>query len=837
MISSLYHLYPERIVELENQISDYFAKKPTSFFRYKNDSAIKKHVINKNPELKVSNYYKGNDDWLLTSRVIRVATYNVYYAHREKRIRDACMSTLALQLLHIPQQKLLDFLTKDNLSFDLINLMRDQLVDHLTPIFSEWKVKFSYWYVENMLRAVRNSICEKVPAEKFIDAATYICQDQQKQRQKVSNSIIKSFTVGTITQNNSKDLKNALVMKYKKAISSPKRNKRFFYNLWDEAITVTPITNYAQQFTGIKYLLASFIEKQLSENKEAYQWDKLAAWKKLKPKFTKYLHSLIPIFFTVAEKLDLPKLTSEALSLVGKKNYWQQNQNDGSNTISHKRSLFRQSNRIIPLMRSNLTYGEESPTIIQEFMEQFYRCILTSYCEKYVRQNSATILINDILTILKQQNSFKTNKPQFKGTGLSLAWGDKQLFNLDLPNKSLTLGLAKSSPRKTWWVTFKIHDPGNRLKSYHPRDWSYLNPTIQFKNSKYYLLIPFKKNITPKRAKSIKVPSKDKGKTTKRVRELIIGYDQGLRNWADVTIAYEEVLYEYISKETLKVGNYTPENPPPRPEAAKQAIFYNVSQSRWIKGTKEGTIRRHVLCRKYLHHYSLNDWQILVAKFDKKKGVFEKINSLKKQPQNLAFIGKGKLRYIRGRIAREQSIVDQLAKKALTSQASIQKFQKLNSKLERTRNKYSDTLQTITQSLAAKLRDITIYVDKEIKSSKKEYRDCYVRVQTEELKFHRNKPKRKVGNYLAHNQVAFFFRQLQTALNHLLWEYSLGLWVVNPSMSSQYCSHPQEIIARKGIRNKGAFHCDKGHVNNSDRNASQNLCLFPPLSIYPVKVG
>ena len=206
-------------MELANQLSDYFAKQPTSFFRHKTDFAIKKNVINKNVALKVNLYSKGDDDWLLTSRVLRVASYNVYYAHREKRIRDACLRTLALQLIHLPQQKLIAFLTTENISSDLIDLIREKLVDHLIPIFNEWKIKFvfTYWYVENMLRAVRNSICEKLPSDKFIEAATYICQDQQK----LSISVIKSFTTAAITQANCEDLKNALAKNFHKLYLHP----------------------------------------------------------------------------------------------------------------------------------------------------------------------------------------------------------------------------------------------------------------------------------------------------------------------------------------------------------------------------------------------------------------------------------------------------------------------------------------------------------------------------------------------------------------------------------------------------------------------------------------
>ena len=287
-------------MELENQLSDYFAKQPTSFFRHKTDYAIKKNVINKNTELKASLYSKGDDDWLLTSRAVRVASYNVYYAHREKRIRDACIRTLALQLMHLPQQKLIAFLTTEPIPSDLINLMRDQLIDHLTPIFYEWKIKFPYWYVENMLRAVRNNICEQIPSDKFIEAATYICKDQKK----LVISVIKSFTIEVITQANSEDLKNALAKNFHKALSSPKRNKNFFYVLWDDAVTVSSINGYVQQFIGIKYLIASFIEDQLSKNGEIRQWDKKEAWNKFRPIFAKYLHSLTPILITAAEKID-----------------------------------------------------------------------------------------------------------------------------------------------------------------------------------------------------------------------------------------------------------------------------------------------------------------------------------------------------------------------------------------------------------------------------------------------------------------------------------------------------------------------------------------------------
>lgn len=272
-------------------------------------------------------------------------------------------------------------------------------------------------------------------------------------------------------------------------------------------------------------MIASFIENQLSKNGVTRQWDKKKAWKKLRPTFTKFLRTLTPIILIAAEKIDLTKLTAEALTIVEDKSYWQQPLANGNYTIPHKRSIFRQSNRIIPLSGINLAYKEKSPTIILEFMEQFYRCILINYCEKSVRQNSAKILISELLEILKQPDNFKSSQPQFKGTGLSLAWGDKQLFNIDLPNKKLLLGLAKSSPRKTWWMPFKIHDPDNRLHSFHPREWTGLNPTIQFKNNKYYLIIPFEKQITPKRAKAIKVP-----KTNKKVKELVVGYDQGLKN-------------------------------------------------------------------------------------------------------------------------------------------------------------------------------------------------------------------------------------------------------------------------------------------------------------------
>ncbi|MHA1911205.1 MAG: zinc ribbon domain-containing protein [Candidatus Kariarchaeaceae archaeon] len=91
----------------------------------------------------------------------------------------------------------------------------------------------------------------------------------------------------------------------------------------------------------------------------------------------------------------------------------------------------------------------------------------------------------------------------------------------------------------------------------------------------------------------------------------------------------------------------------------------------------------------------------------------------------------------------------------------------------------------------------------------------------ENLKWSRNSPKSKVGYFLAHWQVHWFFAQVQKRLEEQCLQHGIRVEKVNPAYSSKTCSK----CGLKGKRNGKRFTCECGFSLDSDLNAARNLII------------
>ncbi|MHA1910893.1 MAG: zinc ribbon domain-containing protein [Candidatus Kariarchaeaceae archaeon] len=91
----------------------------------------------------------------------------------------------------------------------------------------------------------------------------------------------------------------------------------------------------------------------------------------------------------------------------------------------------------------------------------------------------------------------------------------------------------------------------------------------------------------------------------------------------------------------------------------------------------------------------------------------------------------------------------------------------------------------------------------------------------ENLKWSRNSPKSKVGYFLAHWQVHWFFAQVQTRLEEQCLQHGIRVEKVNPAYSSKTCSK----CGLKGKRSGKTFTCECGFSLDSDLNAARNLII------------
>ena len=106
-------IYPARYMELLQQLDDWFAQRPAEFFRSTNIQWIKKLVVNSNPDLKpVKLRQHTTQDFLFNTRTIWCAEIMVYFAYRNKAIRDRSLQLIASYLSDrtlISEQELIHF--------------------------------------------------------------------------------------------------------------------------------------------------------------------------------------------------------------------------------------------------------------------------------------------------------------------------------------------------------------------------------------------------------------------------------------------------------------------------------------------------------------------------------------------------------------------------------------------------------------------------------------------------------------------------------------------------------------------------------------------------------
>lgn len=94
----LQHLYPERFRNLLQQVQEALKAKSETYFTETSLRQIKKQVINNNPALMPANIQRDDTDVRWITRTIWSSVGNVYYAYREKKVRDEAVQYLASQM-------------------------------------------------------------------------------------------------------------------------------------------------------------------------------------------------------------------------------------------------------------------------------------------------------------------------------------------------------------------------------------------------------------------------------------------------------------------------------------------------------------------------------------------------------------------------------------------------------------------------------------------------------------------------------------------------------------------------------------------------------------------
>ena len=258
--------------------------------------------------------------------------------------------------------------------------------------------------------------------------------------------------------------------------------------------------------------------------------------------------------------------------------------------------------------------------------------------------------------------------------------------------------------------------------------------------------------------------------------------------------------------------------------------------------TNDGRIFREIISRKPIRHYYLNDFEVFGISLNQDTGLFNNgiyDNSgkfIKIKSNNLW--AKSKFRILRRKIRkRQKKLMDQAMSKNDHTLNLYSDDPQLNSYWD----KFHRLQKTLASNLAAKIRDIAVYYQTTFNTENSSYKDIPIRIQAESLNWTTQKPKYKIGYFLSHNNIHFIHSQFQESLRHLLIEYGIGFWIVNPFNTSKICSlcHYHD----RGVRSGKKFYCNnpehklknfKPYSCNADLNAARNIAQFPPLSLIAI---
>ncbi|MHA2330942.1 MAG: zinc ribbon domain-containing protein [Candidatus Hodarchaeales archaeon] len=789
----------------------------------------------------------GNGETSATfiTRAFWMAIYCLFFAYREKIIRDKSIQLLASYLSKpelVTNQELLHFFREEKLSRELAWKLYSTdsstekekesppcLFTDLIKHFPGWGAVPKWNYYLNELRQVRNITCENFDDQLLLAAFQHLKEPVTINYFK--GEVIKSFTdhISSLKGNKkNQTLEEYLVdllVHYK--LKHPLR--KLFLKIWNVYIKgknkVTATRTTPEKLIGLRVFIYNFSVEYFEKKEQVdFNYTELnakEAWNTVRKAMKKRIDETRDIFKqSLAEN---PRKARAVLEQVAEKavrqfieGACQVKTSTGQLHFPHKRKVFRAFHRATPLKSFDLAAsGVIHPSRLQPCLEEFILSRFTRKAEELIRPALAGVLLKKLRQTLATPSLYVNKSPVIKKPGFSLGYVDNQMHRLDLGAKTFKLALVKT-PHQATWFDFTINDQYDRLQPFFKtstvgekevRQWEAQTPQVTFKRGKLALHIPFKKTLLPPICEiTLNEP----------VEEIKIGNDLGLGK------------YDYIS------------------------VIRMISIYRQTKDL----IVQQILDWKELAHYSIDDLEALHKEFDMKTGTFKNLrivrdvkgqvinnkngervylrykrNGNRKKEKSRNTWGKGHLREVFTDIRETQAEINRLMENFPDTHEILPKYQKLAGELSDLWDEHGRVLKAIVTGVAVKVRDIALYWQSR-------HPDLSLRVQVEDLRWSQHSKRSEAGYFLAHNQKNFFHSQVQHMIAHLLREHGIGVWRVdarNTSQTCAICGHLEE-----SQRHGKTFKCrNENHRNskgnaytcNSDLNAGRNVALFPPLTL------
>lgn len=746
------------------------------------------------------------------SRTLWAAAINMYFAYRYNILRDAAIQLLAGYLADstlVSPEELCQFFQETDFAPTLTRKLFSRVKKDLERLFPDWDGAQPTWHLYlNELRQVRNRACKTLSDELL--AKTFQSYTAPAHRAEVAQPILTSFQKDA--QRHQKSLPEYFAGLLVRKLKWPLRQQ--FREVWENYFRKKRLPH---ELTGVPRFLYHYLVEFVQGIPNSRQQTVSQMWQRLiepttqQNRLKKLLETTRPFFEELLGQLDLEQLAHQGIEAVVQQAYVKTSTGSEKKfVIPHKAKVFRVVHRatLVPRFPQTLEVPltAEDTQALQACLEDFLRARFQRRAEEVIRPALVPQLLPVLQEVLKNSSNFQNKTPAFQNPGFSLAIADKQMYALDLEVKEFKLVFAsfpKTLQKQSSWCTFTLHDEGTphaqkrqkvpRLEQFLTNGWKTQNPTLVYREGRFYLHIPFAKQAPlPPR------PTLPIGKRSKEVEEIVLGVD-------------------------LNVGRY-----------AVMSVLHTHS---YYKLTPTGKVDRQLLPDKTpeLAHYYIGDVEALDVKFDPQTGTFK---NGKRQGQHFnkrkstSRRGKGKLRFLRQQIRVTQAQVNHEKTLHPLTYETRPFYPHASDQLSAQWGQTNRILTTIAQSVAAKLRDIACYYAAR-------YPHLPIRVQVEDLRWSRHGTRSQVGTYLAHNQILFFHQHIQIALAHLLREHGIGVWRVDPRGTSQLCAY----CGQKGWRRKSNFRCanpkhrtpnGSRYTCHADLNAARNIAQRAPCNSQPI---
>ncbi|MFW9996183.1 MAG: zinc ribbon domain-containing protein [Candidatus Odinarchaeota archaeon] len=871
-------VYPGEYLELVKRLQAVFDQLSAinrNAFKFTGNEAIKRLVINCNdPVLEVLTTVKGKaslwqeftsfdfngQEVMFVTRAFWTAIQNLYFAYRNRIIRDQSLQLLAGYLSDpalVTDRELEEFFREDDPPRGLARKCYKQLVtgggteDDTGDLFKEfpgWKgIKPSWQFFLDELRQVRNAACTALDDDLLYRAfQRFLEQDTVDHLKEL---VITGFEEARDGNRYMKDrpLEEYLVFLLVFKLKHPLR--KLFLKTWECIKSGTG----EHQLTGLPRFIHDYtVHHFTSKNNEDYRTlPATQAWSEVRKGLAQRLEETRGAFRAAfPDGLDGPREWLERLagkgiaSFIGSAHRLKTGTGDGQQPVVEviipcKQKVFRAFHRATPLQSFVLPVtGTIVPSSLLPCLENF---ILTRF-ERQAETLLRPLLVKEVLPELRKGLAtpalFVNQQPVFKNPGFSLNLADHQMFKLDLDTGTLQLAFIKDPTNKSraLWFTFSLQGLGSkRMQPFLATDfgtdgntlvkqWKPGNPVITSKSGRLLVHVPFEKVALP----AVQGITLDDPTT-----ELVAGIDVNLDDYAvvsvmEVTSCYRKVPITYNENVQNSKDSKDHEN----------------------SGEIRYRIDREIVRQKELAHYYISDIEALDVKFDPfivphgnfknlRKGpddqeVRHRRNGNRKKRPGRNTRGKGKLRWLLEQVRELDAEINRIKRNYPATSDQRDDFQQASRERSELWQYYSAVLDTISSAVAAKIRDIVLYF-------KVLYPALTIRVQVEDLRWTKHAKRSEAGYYLAHNQKLFFHSQIQKKTAHLLREHGVGVWRVDPRNSSQTCNYCGHHV--KGQRQGKTFTCRSTthrtptgsvYTCNADLNAARNIALFRPLDEYPL---